>query len=107
MYFFRLFHLYKNVKGPVYSMIYTGDCVYDTDVSYDLGRWSAEATSITILYYDNWNEDRDNEVGEKAHEPEGVVLLPNHVNRRQHCSEEQLEAFKAIVKAKETKGIYS
>lgn len=71
MYFFRLFHLNKNVKDPVYSMIYTGDCVYDTDVSNDLGRWSAEATSITILHYDNWNED----VGEKAHEPEGEVLV--------------------------------
>ena len=75
MYFLRLFHLNKNVKEPVYSMIYTGDFVYDTDVSYDLGRWSAEAASITMLYYDDWNEDTDNRVGEDANEPEGEVLV--------------------------------
>lgn len=75
MYFFRLFHLNQNVKEPVYSMIYTGDCVYDTDVSYDLGRWSAEAANITMLYYDDWNEDTDNRVGEDANEPEGEVLV--------------------------------
>lgn len=75
MYFFRLFHLNKYVKDPVYSMIYTGDCVYDPDVSNDLGRWSAEAASITMLYYDDWNEDTHNGEGENADEPEGEVLV--------------------------------
>ena len=49
--------------------------VYDPDVSNDLLRWGAEAASITMLYYDDWNEDTHNGEGEKADELEGEVLV--------------------------------
>ena len=57
-------------------MIYTGAFVYDTDVSYDIGRWSAETPRVSKLYYDGWNENGDDE-GEHAFEPreDGVFVV--------------------------------
>lgn len=68
MYFFRNFGVNTNATKRSFSIIYTGAFVFDNDVSYDLGRWSAETPRITKLYYDGWTERIDDE-GEHALEP--------------------------------------
>ena len=54
MYYFRVFELNKNAMKPLYSMLHTGNFVYDNEVRnslISLGMENKEAYSL--VYYDN------------------------------------------------------
>ena len=54
LYYFRVFELNKNAMKPLYSMLHTGNFVYDNEVRnslISLGMENKEAYSL--VYYDN------------------------------------------------------
>ena len=54
MYYFRIFELNKNAMKPLYSMLYTGNFVYDNEVRNSLIPLGMENQgAYSLVYYDN------------------------------------------------------
>ena len=53
MYSFRAFQLNKYAKNPLYSMLYTGNFVFDEEVKKSLTSIIEENGDYSLVYYDN------------------------------------------------------
>ena len=57
MYSFRAFQLNKYAKNPLYSMLYTGNFVFDEEVKKSLTSIIEENDDYSLVYYDNTGEN--------------------------------------------------
>ena len=57
MYSFRAFQLNKNAMKPLYSMLYTGNFVFDDEVKESLTSIKEENGDYSLVYYDNTSEN--------------------------------------------------
>ena len=57
MYSFRAFQLNKNAMKPLYSMLYTGNFVFDDEVKKSLTSIIEENGDYSLVYYDNTGEN--------------------------------------------------
>ena len=78
MYSFRVFELNKYVKDPKFTMLYTGDFVFDQEVEVSLNELVEEnETRFSLVYYDNTCDVYDVDAAEEAEEPAiGIMWLP-------------------------------
>ena len=78
MYSFRVFELSKYAKDPKFTMLYTGNFVFDQEVDVSLNELVEEnGTRFSLVYYDNTCEVYDGGAAEEAEEPGiGIMWLP-------------------------------
>ena len=70
MYSFRVFELSKYAKDPKFTMLYTGNFVFDQEVEVSLNELVEEnETCFSLVYYDNTCDDYDVDAAEEAEEP--------------------------------------
>ena len=69
MYYFRAFELNINAMQPRYSMLYTGNFVFDNEVRNGLISLGTESgNDYTLVYYDNTCDAYDDAAAEEVAE---------------------------------------
>lgn len=78
MFSFRVFELNKYAKDPKFTMLYTGNFVFDQEVEVSLNELVEEnGTRFSLVYYDNTCDVYDGGAAEEAEEPGiGIMWLP-------------------------------
>ena len=75
MYYFRVLDLIVNACGPKFTMLHTGNFVFDEEVEESLNEIIEEnGAPFSLVYYDNTCEDDNVDAAEEAREPENGIL---------------------------------
>lgn len=75
MYSFRAFQLNKYAKNPLYSMLYTGNFVFDDEVKESLTSFKTENGDYSLVYYDNTGENDTTAAAEEVFEQDTNNML--------------------------------
>lgn len=75
MYSFRAFELNKTSDDPLYSMLYTGNFVFDEEVKKSLTSIIEENGDYSLVYYDNTGENDTTAAAEEVFEQDTNNML--------------------------------
>ena len=75
MYSFRAFELNKVSDDPLYSMLYTGNFVFDEEVKKTLTSIKEENGDYSLVYYDNTGENDTTAAAEEVFEQDTNNML--------------------------------